>query len=178
MSKPSMTLEIVTPERLIFSGVVDSVVAPGISGLLGIYPYHCPLLTILRAGELKINKDSDEIYVAIGGGFMEVRKDKIIILADIAERDDEINEQKAKDAKKRAENTLLKSDITPMDKRAENTLLKSDITPMDKDEMMASLRMETVRLNIVEKRKRRKTKPHFIRPPDGNDSDMKEDLDI
>lgn len=162
MSKPSMTLEIVTPERLIFSGVVDSVVAPGISGLLGIYPYHCPLLTILRAGELKINKDSDEIYVAIGGGFMEVRKDKIIILADIAERDDEINEQKAKDAKKRAENTLL----------------KSDITPMDKDEMMASLRMETVRLNIVEKRKRRKTKPHFIRPPDGNDSDMKEDLDI
>lgn len=146
MSKPSMTLEIVTPERLIFSGVVDSVVAPGISGLLGIYPYHCPLLTILRAGELKINKDSDEIYVAIGGGFMEVRKDKIIILADIAERDDEINEQKAKDAKKRAENTLL----------------KSDITPMDKDEMMASLRMETIRLNIVEKRKRRRsTAPAF-----------------
>jgi F-type H+-transporting ATPase subunit epsilon len=141
MSKPSMTLEIVTPERLIFSGVVDSVVAPGISGLLGIYPYHCPLLTILRAGELKINKDSDEIYVAIGGGFMEVRKDKIIILADIAERDDEISEQKAKDAKKRVEKTLS----------------QSDITPMDKDEMMASLRMETIRLNIVEKRKRRRS---------------------
>jgi len=151
-SKPSMKLEIVTPERLIFSDTVNSMIAPGIEGVLGIYPHHCPLLTILQAGELKIDKDDDEIYIAIGGGFMEVRQDKIIVLADVAERDDEISEQKAIEAKKRAEKILS----------------QQNVSAMDKAEILESLRLEMIRLNIVEKRKKRKPTPRLFIPSDDN----------
>jgi len=140
-----MRLEIVTPERQIFSDTVHSLIAPGIAGVLGIYPHHAPLLTILQAGVLKILKDDDDIYIAIGGGFMEVRKDKIIVLADIAERDDEISEQKAVEAKKRAEKLLS----------------QQNVSAMDKAEILESLRLEMIRLNIVEKRKKRKTVLRF-----------------
>jgi len=136
----SIKLEIVTPEKLIFQDQVSSVIAPGIEGVLGIYPNHCPLLTILQAGELKINRGDEEFYIAIGGGFMEVRKEKIIILADVAERDEEISEQKALEAKKRAEKIL--SD--------------KNVPDIDKAEIAESLRLEMIRLNIVEKRNKRK----------------------
>jgi F-type H+-transporting ATPase subunit epsilon len=137
-----MKLEIATPGRMIFSDRVHSLSAPGIAGVLGIYPGHCPLLTILRAGELKIQKENGETLIAIGGGFMEVRKDKVIILADMAERDDEISEQQVLEAKKRAEQALT----------------RQNITGVEREHILEALRLEIVRLSIVEKRKTSKTR--------------------
>jgi F-type H+-transporting ATPase subunit epsilon len=137
-----LKLDIVTPEQSVFSGYVDYVAVPGVSGELGILPHHCPLITMLKPGELRIRKGSDEIYVAIGGGFLEVRSDRIIVLADLAERDELIDEQKVAEAKKRAEEAL--------------SIIQ--ISVIDKAEAEAALRFELARLNIVEKRKRKRKK--------------------
>jgi F-type H+-transporting ATPase subunit epsilon len=78
-----LKLEIVTPENLVYSESVDALIAPGISGELCILPAHCPLITMLQPGELRIKKDDEEILLAVGGGFLEVKQGGIIILADI-----------------------------------------------------------------------------------------------
>ncbi len=103
----TLHLEIVTIERKIFDDHVNMVVAPGIDGVLGILPRHTPLLTALGFGELKIKRDGQEDqYLAIGGGFMEVRPDQVIILADAADHVDEIDLEAAEAARQRAEEAL------------------------------------------------------------------------
>ncbi len=100
--------EIVTQERLVFSEDVDMLTAPGIDGELGILPHHAPLLTALTAGELRIKREGREEYFAVGGGFMEVQPDKITVLADTAERSDEIDAGRAEQARQRAQALLTK----------------------------------------------------------------------
>jgi F-type H+-transporting ATPase subunit epsilon len=99
-------LEIVTGERLVFSDEVDMVIAPGVEGQLGILPKHAPLLTALSIGELRVKKGQEELSFAIGGGFMEVYKDKVIVLADTAERAEEIDIARAEEARRRALESL------------------------------------------------------------------------
>ncbi|MBI3732811.1 MAG: F0F1 ATP synthase subunit epsilon [Chloroflexi bacterium] len=100
-------LDIVTIERVVFSEEVDMVVAPGTEGMLGILPHHAPLMTALNAGELVIkSRGRPDQLIAIGGGFMEVRPDKVTILADSAEHADEIDIARAEEARKRAETSL------------------------------------------------------------------------
>jgi F-type H+-transporting ATPase subunit epsilon len=99
-------LEIVTGERLVFSDEVDMVIAPGVDGQLGILPKHAPLLTALSIGELRVKKGQEELSFAIGGGFMEVYKDKVIVLADTAERAEEIDIARAEEARRRALESL------------------------------------------------------------------------
>jgi F-type H+-transporting ATPase subunit epsilon len=99
-------LEIVTGERLVFSDEVDMVIAPGVEGQLGILPKHAPLITALSIGELRVKKGQEELSFAIGGGFMEVYKDKVIVLADTAERAEEIDIARAEEARRRALESL------------------------------------------------------------------------
>jgi F-type H+-transporting ATPase subunit epsilon len=100
-------LEIVTVERLLYSGEVDMVVAPGADGVMGILPHHAPLLTSLKFGELVVRKAGEEdLAFAIGGGFMEVQPDKVTVLADAAERAEEINVDRATAARDRAKERL------------------------------------------------------------------------
>ena len=99
-------LDIVTLERLVVSEDVDYVSAPAIDGVVGILPRHEPLLTALAVGELRYKKGGEELSFAIGGGFMEVRPDKVTVLADAAESSDEINEQQAEEARRRAQELL------------------------------------------------------------------------
>ena len=99
-------LEIVTAERMIFAGDVNEVVAWGVEGQLGILPYHAPLMTMLQPGDLLIKRDNEETYLAISGGFLEVRPDKVIVLADAGERAEEIDVARAEAARRRAEATL------------------------------------------------------------------------
>lgn len=99
-------LDIVTAERLVYSEEVDEVVAPGVQGQLGILPHHAPLMTMLEPGELLIKKGGDELSLVIAGGFMEVRPDRIIILADAAERAEEIDIARAEEARERARQAL------------------------------------------------------------------------
>ena len=85
--------EVVTPERIVFEDDVDMVLAPGIEGQLGILPHHAPLITALSYGELILQREGQEDeFIAIGGGSMEVGPDHVTILADSAERADEIDE--------------------------------------------------------------------------------------
>ena len=102
----TLRLEIVTAERMIYSDDVNVVVAWGVEGQLGILPHHTPLMTMLQPGELLIRKDGEEQYLAISGGFLEVRPDQVVILADACERAEEIDVARAEEAKQHAEEIL------------------------------------------------------------------------
>lgn len=102
----TIKLDIVTAERQILSEQVNSIVAPGVDGELGILPHHAPLMTMLQPGELLIRKGDEETYMAVTGGFLEVKPDEVIILADACERSEEIDIERAEAAKKRAEERL------------------------------------------------------------------------
>jgi F-type H+-transporting ATPase subunit epsilon len=99
-------LEIVTAERTVLSDDVDQINAPGAAGRMGVLPRHEPLMTMLVPGELTIIKQGQRTPFAISGGFMEVLPDRVTILADTAERADEIDEARADAARKRAEELL------------------------------------------------------------------------
>ena len=99
-------LEIVTPERLVYDDEVDSVNVPGIEGELGILPHHAPLLSILGFGELRIRKGGAEESFAIVGGFVQVRPDKVVVMAETADLAAEIDLQKAEEARREAERAL------------------------------------------------------------------------
>ena len=107
-----LKLEIVSPERRAYSDEVDMVVVPGIDGQLGILPHHTRLISALGIGELKIKKGGTEEHMLISGGFVEVRPDRVIVMADLAEHSDEIDEARAVDARKRAE-AELEQDARP-----------------------------------------------------------------
>ena len=101
-----LTLEIATPMRLVVAEIVDEVVAPGSEGYFGVLPGHAPFLTTLGVGVVSYRTGRDEHQLAVTGGFAEVRNDKVIILADSAERPEEIDRARAERAKERAERRL------------------------------------------------------------------------
>ncbi len=109
-----LKLEILSPERRAYSDEVDMVVVPGIDGQLGILPHHTRLISALGIGELKIKKGGTEEHMLISGGFVEVRPDRVIVMADLAEHSDEIDEARAVEARKRAE-AELESTHDPVD---------------------------------------------------------------
>ena len=117
-------VDIVTAERVVYSGDVDEVVAPGTEGQLGILPHHAPLMTILQAGELVTKKEGKEQLMAISGGFLEVRPDHVIILADQAERAEEIDAARAEAAKMRAEERLKERRTEGVDARQGGSCVK------------------------------------------------------
>ena len=111
----SLLLEIVTPEKLAYRDQVDEVIVPGIDGQLGILPHHAPLLTVLGIGELRIRKGSEEEYFAIAGGFLQVRPDKVVVMAETADMASEIDLARAEQARKDAEAALSSSYVEPAD---------------------------------------------------------------
>jgi F-type H+-transporting ATPase subunit epsilon len=131
--------EVVTAERTVFEGDVDLILAPGLQGQLGILPHHAPLMTALSFGELILRRESlpDE-FIAIGGGFMEVGPEHVIILADSAERADEIDVARAEEARLRARETMAQ-------KRKED---------VDFARAEAALRRSAIRLKVAQRRRR------------------------
>ena len=101
-----LTLEIATPTRLVVTESVDEIVIPGSQGYFGVLPGHAPFLTTLGIGELMYRMGRDERYLAVSGGFAEVRNDKVIVLADTGERPEEIDRTRAERARERAERRL------------------------------------------------------------------------
>ncbi|MFB9326940.1 F0F1 ATP synthase subunit epsilon [Paenibacillus aurantiacus] len=102
----TFTLEIVTPERKVYAEDVNMVIVKGTEGELGILANHVPMVTPLRISSITIKKDRSEQIIAVSGGFVEVRKDKVVILAESAELPESIDEARAQAAKKRAEQRL------------------------------------------------------------------------
>ena len=137
-----LNLEIVTAEQIVYSEEVDVVVAPGIQGQLGILPQHAPLMTMLEPGELMVRQDGEEYSIFVSGGFLEVLKDKVTVLADTAERAEDIDTARADEARKRAEQRMA---MPP----EEADLARA------KAAMMRSL----MRLKVAEKSKRRRRQP-------------------
>jgi F-type H+-transporting ATPase subunit epsilon len=101
-----LTLEIATPTRLAVAETVDEIVIPGSQGYFGVLPGHAAFLTTLGIGELMYRIGRDEHYLAVANGFAEVRNDKVIVLADTAERPEEIDRARAGRARERAERRL------------------------------------------------------------------------
>lgn len=106
MSEKTQRLEIVTPQKKVFSEDVKFLVAPGTDGELGILPEHAPLITSLNIGLLRIQQEGKTIKVVVTGGFMEVRNSKVTVLANSAERAEDIDVTRAEAAKQRAEQRL------------------------------------------------------------------------
>ena len=98
----TLNLEIVTPERIAYTNEIDMVSVPSVLGTMGILPKHTPLFAALTEGEVKIKKGSEEIYLAIGGGFVEITKSKVMILVTRAVHFRELNEAEILKAKQQA----------------------------------------------------------------------------
>ena len=135
----SIRLEVVTAERAVYSEDVDSVTAPGVEGQLGILPHHTPLMTMLQPGELRIKREGEELSLVVSGGFLEVRPDRVIVLADAAERVDEIDVARAEEAKRRAQERL-----------------REHPPGVDVAQTEAALHRAIIRLEVVERRRRRR----------------------
>ncbi len=101
-----LQVELVTAEGRVLSQEADFVVAPGLEGDLGVLPRHIPLLTPLRTGEIMVRNQGHEEYFFVAGGFLEVLPDKVLILADVAERAEDINEAAAEEARRSAQEAL------------------------------------------------------------------------
>jgi len=125
-----LTLEIVTPDRALLREEVDEVVVPGSQGDFGVLPGHTPLLSTLKIGELWYRQGQEKRYLAIAFGFVEVLPDRVTVLAQVGERAQEIDVQRAERAKQRAEQRLAQSQphLTPVDfdiERVRIALMKS-----------------------------------------------------
>ena len=138
--------EITTPERIVYSDEVDEVVLPTPMGEIGILPHHIPLVSLLSAGELRIKKGGELICVAVSGGFIEVRPDKVTVLADTAEHAEEIDEVRAEEARKKAEGLVKEKRVDAAEFAA----------------LSAKIEKELARLKVV---KRRRREPHRPPPP-------------
>ncbi len=121
----NLTLEIVTPDRPVLREQVDEVEVPGAEGYFGVLPGHTPLLAALQVGELWYRKGGEKTFVSIAFGFAEVQPDRVTILAQIAERADEIDIDRAREEQKRAEALLAKPINTADFERARVSLLKA-----------------------------------------------------
>ena len=121
-----LQLEVVTPDRLVLSEAVDIVMAIGSLGEFGILPNHVPFLSPLMAGELRYRKDNQLDYMVVTGGFVEVSQNKVTVLAEAAERAREIDLDRARRAKERAENRLAQAKSEAVDYiRAEGALRRA-----------------------------------------------------
>ena len=137
MAMPMM-LEIITAERQGYGEEVDMVIVPGIDGQLGILPHHAPLMTVLQPGEITIRKGGSDDYLAVTGGFLEVLGNRVSVLADAAERSDEIDEERAQEAMRRAQERIT-----------------GQPAEMELGRAVASMRRAQMRLDLVRRRRPR-----------------------
>jgi F-type H+-transporting ATPase subunit epsilon len=135
----AMRLEIVTAERILFEGDVDIVVAPGGDGELGVLPHHAAVMTTLLPGELRYRIGAEENHYVVHGGFMDVRGDHVVVLADAAEHVNQIDEARAEEAIARAQQRIA-----------------SRGDDVDLERALTSLRRAQVRLRITRRRGRQR----------------------
>ncbi len=136
-----LSVDVITAERVVFSDTdIDAVVAPGAVGELTVLPSHASFITSLVPGELRLQKaGSDETYMMVTGGFLEVRDDKVVILAESAERAEEIDIALAQEARARAERQLASREAA-----------------VDMSRVQAELRRSLIAIKVAERRRRRR----------------------
>ena len=137
-TRNTLHVEVVTAEREIYSGEADMVVAKGTEGVLGILPRHAALLTTLAIGEMRIKLGGAEEPLFVAGGFLEVRDNVVTVLADTAEHAEEIDEARAEEARRRAQERLEQA--------------TSDV---ERAEMLGALERAINRIKVAELARRR-----------------------
>ena len=136
----TVRFEFIAQERIILQEDVNMVIAPGASGVLGILPRHAPLMALIVPGEVVVKKEGQEDrYFAVGSGFMEVRPDKVILLARSGEAAEEIDIERAREARQRAEELLALGEVDSEERRRS---------------MEQALRRSKVRLKVAEHRRK------------------------
>ncbi len=136
----TIRFEFIAQERILLQDDVSMVIAPGAGGVLGILPRHAPLMAVIAPGELIVKKEGQEDrYYAVGGGFMEVRPDKVILLARSGESAEEIDLARADEARRRAEELLAGAEMDSAERRRV---------------MELALRRSRVRLKVAERRRK------------------------
>ncbi|MBI2644947.1 ATP synthase F1 subunit epsilon [Candidatus Uhrbacteria bacterium] len=138
-----MKLRIITPERLVFEEDIDQVTLPTQEGEITVLPHHIPLVSIIQPGEIFIKKGKQDIPLAVSGGMLQVRPDEIIVLADSAERVEEIIEERAEQARVRALAMLE-------EKRHDSTQYA---------QLAAKIEKETARLRVARKHRKQHIYP-------------------
>jgi len=133
-------LEVITPERKVYEDDVDMVVAPASEGYVGILPHHEPLFTTLGPGEFKVKRGGVEEVLAVFGGFMDVRADRVVVLTDAAEHAEDIDASRAQQARDRAQQVLA----------------AGPASAADEQRARAELQRALVRLRVSESRRRRR----------------------
>ena len=133
-------LEVITPERRVYEDDVDMVVAPASEGYVGILPHHAPLFTTLGPGEFRVKKGGLEESLAVFGGFIDVRGDRVVVLTDAAEPAEEIDAGRAQEARQRAQEALAAGAVSAADELRAR----------------AALQRALVRLRVSESRRRRR----------------------
>ena len=136
----TLLVDIVTVEGRRFRGEADFVLAPGSEGELGILPQHIALLTPLAVGAIKVRHGTEEQFFFVSGGFLEVRPDQVTVLADAAERAEEIDEARAQEARHRAQR-----------------LLQEKLSAVEQAQVSVALARAEARLKLAELRRRRRT---------------------
>ena len=146
----TIRFEFIAQERVVYEDDVSMVIAPGESGAIGILPRHAPLMTVVIPGEVIVKKEGEEDrFFAVGGGFMEVRPNKITLLARSGEAAEEIDLQRAMDARKRAEEFLSEGPPSSEERRRL---------------MELALRRSKIRLKVAERRRRARPRGPAPRP--------------
>ena len=135
--------EIISQDRIVFQGDVDIVVVPGVEGVMGILPNHSPLLSTLQYGIITIRQKNQEEYFTVAGGVVEVTGSQVTILANAAENVDEINIQRAEDARQRAEISLKEAGA---------------VKPEDQAALQLALKRSTLRIAAVQRFRQRRTR--------------------
>ncbi|MFA5836745.1 MAG: ATP synthase F1 subunit epsilon [Bellilinea sp.] len=135
--------EIISQDRIVFQGDVDIVVVPGVEGVMGILPNHSPLLSTLQYGIITIRQKNQEEYFTVAGGVVEVTGSQVTILANAAENVDEINIQRAEDARQRAESSLKEAGAAK---------------PEDQAALQLALKRSTLRIAAVQRFRQRRTR--------------------
>jgi F-type H+-transporting ATPase subunit epsilon len=136
-------LEIVTPEKRAFTGDVDEVIVPGSEGELGILPHHAPLISTLGQGVLRVKSGGQEQEFAIFGGFLQVRPDRVVVLAETADVASEIDLERAERARREAEHAI-----------------EGAREPADMETARAALQRALIRIRLAERGARRPRGPH------------------
>ena len=122
----SFQLEIVTPDKLVVKDVAEEMQIPGKNGYLGILPGHAPLITELAVGQISYRNGGETHYLCVAWGFAEVLPDKVTILAETAERGEDVDCERAQKAKERAEQRLASNDPQVDVPRAQNALARAN----------------------------------------------------
>ena len=146
----TIRFEFIAQERVVYQDDVSMVVAPGAGGVLGVLPRHAPLMTLIVPGEVVVKKEGQpDRYFAVGGGFMEVRPDKIILLARSGEEAEEIDIARAQQARREAEELLAQTELDSEERRQLADL---------------ALRRSKIRLKVAERRRKQPVRGPVPRP--------------